>query len=151
MCVCGYIWASQVALVVKSPPADAEDTKDARSMPGSGRSPEKEMGACSSILAWKIPWTEENGRLQTMGLLSQTWLSNQAHTHTPGYINIFMRSMLQKVCPTKAFFLRGGLWVTHPWGLFCQRFHFHEDFTYKMQLIYKVQFLTSTFFSFTFF
>ena len=28
---------------------------------------EKEMATCSSILAWKIPWTEEAGRLQSMG------------------------------------------------------------------------------------
>ena len=26
-------------------------------------SPEEEMAACSSILAWKIPWTEESGGL----------------------------------------------------------------------------------------
>ena len=31
---------------------------------------EKEMAAQSSILAWKIPWTEEPGRLQSMGLQS---------------------------------------------------------------------------------
>ena len=31
--------------------------------------PEKEMAALSSILAWKIPWTEEPGRLQSMGSL----------------------------------------------------------------------------------
>ena len=29
---------------------------------------EKEMATHSSILAWKIPWTEELGRLQSMGL-----------------------------------------------------------------------------------
>ena len=29
---------------------------------------EKEMATPSSILAWKIPWTEERGRLQFMGL-----------------------------------------------------------------------------------
>ena len=28
---------------------------------------EKEMAAHSSILAWKIPWTEEPGRLKSMG------------------------------------------------------------------------------------
>ena len=28
---------------------------------------EKEMATCSSILAWRIPWTEEPGRLQSMG------------------------------------------------------------------------------------
>ena len=29
---------------------------------------EKEMALHSSTLAWKIPWTEEPGRLQSMGL-----------------------------------------------------------------------------------
>ena len=28
---------------------------------------EKEMATHSSILGWKIPWTEEHGRLQSMG------------------------------------------------------------------------------------
>ena len=37
---------------------------------------EKEMATCSSILAWEIPWTEEPGGLQSMGLQSQTRLSN---------------------------------------------------------------------------
>ena len=36
---------------------------------------EKEMAAHSSILAWKIPWTAEPGRLLSMGLQSQTQLS----------------------------------------------------------------------------
>ena len=31
--------------------------------------PEKAMAPHSSTLAWKIPWTEEPGRLQSMGLL----------------------------------------------------------------------------------
>ena len=29
---------------------------------------EKEMATHSSILAWEIPWTEESGRLQSMGV-----------------------------------------------------------------------------------
>ena len=33
---------------------------------------EKEMAAHSSILAWKIPWTEESGGLVYIGLQSQT-------------------------------------------------------------------------------
>jgi len=38
------------------------------------------MAPHSSTLAWKIPWTEEPGRLQSMGLLSRTRLSNFAFT-----------------------------------------------------------------------
>ena len=37
---------------------------------------EKEMAIHFSILAWKIPWTEETGRLQSMGHKSQTQLSD---------------------------------------------------------------------------
>ena len=43
---------------------------------------EEEMATHSSILAWKVPWTEEPGRLQSMGSQSQTHLST--HTHTLG-------------------------------------------------------------------
>ena len=41
---------------------------------------EKEMATHSSILAWKIPWTEEPGRLQSMGSQSRTRLSNFTFT-----------------------------------------------------------------------
>ena len=52
---------------------------------------EEEMATHSSILAWEIPWTREPGRLQSMGLQSQTGLSNWActHTHTQIYISTF--------------------------------------------------------------
>ena len=36
-------------------------------IPGLEDALEKEMATHSSILAWKIPWTEEPGRLQSMG------------------------------------------------------------------------------------
>ena len=37
--------------------------------PGIGKTPlEKKMATYSSILAWEIPWTEEPGGLQSMGL-----------------------------------------------------------------------------------
>ena len=38
------------------------------------------MAAHSSTLAWKIPWMEEPGRLQSMGSLSRTRLSNFTFT-----------------------------------------------------------------------
>ena len=40
---------------------------DPGSIPGSGRSLGKEMATHSSILAWRIPWTEDPGGLQSMG------------------------------------------------------------------------------------
>ena len=39
---------------------------DLGSIPGSGRPLEKEMTTHSSIPAWRIPWTEDPGRLQFM-------------------------------------------------------------------------------------
>ena len=36
---------------------------------------EKEMATHSSTLAWRMPWTEEPGKLQSMGLQSRTRLS----------------------------------------------------------------------------
>ena len=60
---------SQVALVVKNLPANAGDIRDEGSIPGSGRPPGGLYGTHSSILAWRIPWTEEPGRLQSMGSL----------------------------------------------------------------------------------
>ena len=54
---------SQVALVVKNPPANAGDIRDMGSIPGSGNATH------SSILAWRIPWTEEPGGLQSIRLL----------------------------------------------------------------------------------
>ena len=41
---------------------------------------EKEMATDSSILAWRIPWTEEPGRIQPGSRKSQTRLSAHAHT-----------------------------------------------------------------------
>ena len=38
------------------------------------------MAPHSSILAWKIPWTEEPGRLQSMGSQSRTRLSDLTFT-----------------------------------------------------------------------
>ena len=59
-----YIWASQVALVVKNPPASAGRCKRL----GFHREDplEEGMATHSSILAWRIPWTEEPGRLQSI-------------------------------------------------------------------------------------
>ena len=57
--------ASLVASLVKNPPAIQET--HVRSL--GGEDPlEKELATHSCILAWNIPWTEETGELQSMGL-----------------------------------------------------------------------------------
>ena len=61
MCSTG---ASQVALVVKNLPANAGDLRDAVRPLGWEDPLEEEMATHSSILAWRIPWTEQPGGLQ---------------------------------------------------------------------------------------
>ena len=55
-------------VVVKNLPANAGDTRHKGSIPGSRRSPGVGNGNPFSILAWKIPWTEELDGPQSMGL-----------------------------------------------------------------------------------
>ena len=75
----GLSWASPVVLEVKNPAANGGDIRDSGLILGSGRS----LGGVlawrihSSILAWRIPWTEEPGGLPRVAK-SQTQLS----THT---------------------------------------------------------------------
>ena len=56
-----------MALLVKNPPANAGDVRDAGSVLSLEDALEEEMATSSSILAWRIPWTEEAGGLQSMG------------------------------------------------------------------------------------
>ena len=56
---------------------------DLDSISGSGRPLEKEMGTHASTVAWGISWTEEPGRLQSMGSQdSDTTERLSTHTHT---------------------------------------------------------------------
>ena len=57
----------KVVLVVKNPPVNTGDIKVAGSTPRSARSPGGGHGNHSSLLAWRMPWTEEPGGLQSMG------------------------------------------------------------------------------------
>ena len=59
--------ASQVVLVVKNLPAKAGDTRDMGLIPGSGNPLEEGTATHSSILAWRITWTEKHGGVQTIG------------------------------------------------------------------------------------
>ena len=59
--------ASQVTVVVKNPPASAGDVRDAGSVVGQEDPLAEGMATHSSILAWRFPWIEDPGELQTMG------------------------------------------------------------------------------------
>ena len=67
-----WFWASLIAQLIKNWPAMQETPEDPL---------EKEMATHSSLLAWRIPWTEEPGGYSPQWSHSQTQLSDQ-HTHT---------------------------------------------------------------------
>ena len=53
--------------MAKNLPANAGDARDVGSITGSGRSSGEGHAGYSNILAWRIPWTEEPGGLQSIG------------------------------------------------------------------------------------
>ena len=73
----------QVKRVVKNPFANAEDARDTGSITGSVRSPG--MATHSSILASKIPWTEESGSpwcWKDSDTMEPVCMHGHTHTHT---------------------------------------------------------------------
>ena len=78
--------ASLVAQTVKSLPAMWETWVQSL---GREDSLEAEMTIHSSILVWRLPWTEEPGRLQSRGLLKSRTRLSGSHTHTPGLMVLF--------------------------------------------------------------
>ena len=54
--------------MVKNLPANAGDIRDMGSIPGSRGSAGGGHNTYSSIHVWRIPWTEETGGLQSIGL-----------------------------------------------------------------------------------
>ena len=91
------VWASQVALKVKTLPANAGNIRDTVSIPESGRSPGEGMATHSSILAWRIPWMKETDRLESIVLqIIRHNRSDLARMHTHGgSIGNYYRQNLQ--------------------------------------------------------
>ena len=63
----GSFWASQVALVVNNPPVNADGYNTQVQSLGREDLLEEGTATHSSILAWRIPWTEESGGLWSIG------------------------------------------------------------------------------------
>ena len=106
----------------KESACSAGDTGDLGLIPGLGRSLGEGLAAHPYIPAWRIPWTEEDGRLQSIGLqrAGHNW-SNLACKHAPcalcfiiwTYLNIYLyiisyavASFLMATCCR----LTGSLW-----------------------------------------
>ena len=89
-------WPSQVALVVRNPPANAGDMGDVGLIPGSGRSPGGGHSSPLQCSCWRVPWTEETGRLQSTGAHSCTrlkWFSTHLRTHALSSFRVKGNSM----------------------------------------------------------
>ena len=101
----GYIPRSGIAVLYgssglprwlsgKESPSNVGDAGDMGLIPGSRSSPEG-MATHSSILAWRIPWTEEPGGLQSMEWqrVRHNWRS-LAHMHSSSIFNFLRSHML---------------------------------------------------------
>ena len=94
--VCLHVWIYLIYLhrscpggtTVKNSPAN---TQKVDLIPTSGRSPGEENGNHSSILTWKIPWTEEPGGLQTMRV-SKSQTQQGTYTHTQRHLLSTLKS-----------------------------------------------------------
>ena len=81
-------WGFLGGLVVKNPPASAGNVG---LIPGSGNPLEKGMATHSSVHAWRIPWTETSGGLQSTGLqkVGHVWATEHVHTQHPFLLLVF--------------------------------------------------------------
>ena len=61
---------------------NAANMGDTGSVPGLGRTPGGQLVTHSSTLAWRIPWTEEPGGLQSMGHKESDTAETTKHAHT---------------------------------------------------------------------
>ena len=95
--------------MVKNPPANAGDIGDADSSLGQADPLQEEVATHSSIFAWKIPWTEEPGGLQSVGLqrVGQAWDSPGKNTGVgchflPQCMKVKSESEVTQSCLTSA-------------------------------------------------
>ena len=77
-----------MSLVVKNLPSNADDIRDVSLILGQEDALEEGVSTHSRILAWKIPWTEEPGGLQSMGLkgTGHDWPTKPARLWYSGYL-----------------------------------------------------------------
>ena len=90
--------------MVKNPPVNAGDTEIRALSLGQEDHLEEEVATHSSILAWKILWTEEPGRLQSMWLqrVRHDLATEQQHLNKQDFINLFVLTwgkFLGGTCP----------------------------------------------------
>ena len=75
--------------MVKNPPANEGDGGNRVRSLGQEESLEEETATCSSILAWKIPRTEEPGRLQSR-VTKESDMAEHTHTHIHTHTSVLL-------------------------------------------------------------
>ena len=87
-----------VVIMVKNMSTNAGDKRDTGLIPGLERSSGEENAAHSSILAWRIPWTEEPGGLQSMGSwrVGDDWRDLPYLEESQYALLVLLRKWLQK-------------------------------------------------------
>ena len=106
-------------------------------IPGLGRSSREGMSTHSNILAWRIPWSEERGGLQSMGSqrVGHDWAANTftlAHiTHT------HVHRCIYKNYPVRKTFQKSLKWIDE------NRVNIHKTVTRRKQKIRQLQLIKS--------
>ena len=110
-CIIGYsfllmssslFWASLVAQMKKHLPAMQETQVQSL---GQEDPLEKQMATHSSILAWRLPWTEEPGGLQSTGL------QRVRHNWVTKYSSLFYKQMESPSFSLKDIWTSGPVWA----------------------------------------
>ena len=88
--------------MVKNPSANTGDVGDMGSIPGSEDSLEECVATHFSTLAWRIPWTKEPGRLQSIWLQRvKLHFSDLTYTHTQNSLRIAILILPEVIISTE--------------------------------------------------
>ena len=93
--------ASQMALMVKNPPANAGDVRDVGSVLGWEDPLGEDMETHSSILAGRIPWTEEPDGLQSV--VAESWTQLKQLSRHTAWVETMNGISLLRLSPTNSF------------------------------------------------
>ena len=92
-----FLPTSRASLVAQKVKKSACNARDLSLIPGLGRSPREENGNPLSNFAWRNPWTEDPGRLQSLGSQrsQHNWATNTTKT-TSTHEHCFRQILLPK-------------------------------------------------------
>ena len=98
---------------VKNLPANAGSTRDMSLTPESESSPEEGMATHCSSLAWRIPWTEEPGGLQSMGSqrARHDWAAQHTSRHSGDEHEFLVMLSIERLFSSLPLYPKLALWL----------------------------------------